>query len=451
MRILAVLLSLLAYAPAARAQWFGGFELVRDPETCLPQVAWVYAGTDAKRKGLREGDVLLENDMDRSVRGPLDGLTLAEVEDRIQGTAGYEVGLWIRRGTKRTVVRFRPIERSQVTPLTPEQVERLKEQAAVGSAACDSDLGTRFTLDLDSCAPKVLEVRADSAAATAGVAVGDVLIGVDGTDVSAQVPGPPLLARLAGKAGTKVDLTLVRAGRPMHLVVTRGGPPKERGASAVRNPVIAGEVMDRCLFHRDLTAEQWRARQAAAAARRKAELDAWHAKNAERARQMGPPRERANPASPSGTTGGKPGPATAAEPALAAGDWVVFNGHPHQVLDVEGSDARLSDNVLHPIADLRRLKRSDTTRCLRCDGQGGTRTLCRKCNGSGLTWASVETRTTQEAVLMGGGPGVRPTVYVRPTTKVIREGGLSACPACGGSGGPTSVCDKCYGRGWNLR
>jgi carboxyl-terminal processing protease len=67
----------------------------------------------------------------------------------------------------------------------------------------------------------VREVPSDMAAAKAGVQEGDEVVAVDGALVRTMSPDDVHKA-LAGRVGTRVRLTVRRAGETMELVVERG-------------------------------------------------------------------------------------------------------------------------------------------------------------------------------------------------------------------------------------
>jgi S1-C subfamily serine protease len=67
----------------------------------------------------------------------------------------------------------------------------------------------------------VRETPAGMGAARAGLAVGDEVVAIEGKPVATMTP-PEVHEALAGKVGTKVKVTVVRAGSTLEVVVERG-------------------------------------------------------------------------------------------------------------------------------------------------------------------------------------------------------------------------------------
>ncbi|MEJ5197287.1 MAG: S41 family peptidase [Anaerolineae bacterium] len=83
--------------------------------------------------------------------------------------------------------------------------------------------GIGATLSRDEAGALVLTVMRDRPAARAGVRDGDVLLAVDGTTITADMPVRDVVDLIRGEEGTKVRLTLRRAGvaEPFEIVIVR--------------------------------------------------------------------------------------------------------------------------------------------------------------------------------------------------------------------------------------
>lgn len=67
---------------------------------------------------------------------------------------------------------------------------------------------------------KVIELFEDSPAGKAGIQVGDMIVRVDGEDIS-SLKGDEVVSRIKGKKGTKVTITVIRDEEEKEFVVTR--------------------------------------------------------------------------------------------------------------------------------------------------------------------------------------------------------------------------------------
>jgi carboxyl-terminal processing protease len=109
---------------------------------------------------------------------------------------------------------------------------------AIGLAACGGStvgsVGAVIGVDNETGAVHVRELREGAAADKAGLAVGDEILMIDGLYVR-DIGVPAVKQKLAGDAGTSIDLTVVRGDQVMHVKLVRepiGGPvappkPKE--------------------------------------------------------------------------------------------------------------------------------------------------------------------------------------------------------------------------------
>jgi carboxyl-terminal processing protease len=77
-----------------------------------------------------------------------------------------------------------------------------------------------MSLDGNQRPAKIASVFPGSTAESAGVLAGDVVLAVDGADVS-QLGLDQLIQRIKGPAGTVVTLTLSRNGEPLSLTIRR--------------------------------------------------------------------------------------------------------------------------------------------------------------------------------------------------------------------------------------
>jgi carboxyl-terminal processing protease len=94
----------------------------------------------------------------------------------------------------------------------------------VGTAACSTWTGSvGAILGKDNADGRlfVRETPPGMGAARAGLAVGDEVVAIEGKPVSKMTP-PEVHEALAGKVGTKVRVTVVRAGVTIEYVVERG-------------------------------------------------------------------------------------------------------------------------------------------------------------------------------------------------------------------------------------
>ncbi len=99
----------------------------------------------------------------------------------------------------------------------------------------------------------VNNVSADSSAAQAGVKVGDVILGFDGSEVVSSSDLPPLVGLTP--PGTKSILTVFRNGKTLELPITVGELPKDAAAVAAAKPkTVASNKLG--IVVEDLTAEQ---------------------------------------------------------------------------------------------------------------------------------------------------------------------------------------------------
>lgn len=89
-----------------------------------------------------------------------------------------------------------------------------------GSTGAGSYAGVGLWLRRDGSAVVVSQVAEDSPAHQAGIEVGDVLRSVDGVETLGSTP-VDVTTRLRGRAGTKVSLTLTRAGQSRTLTMVR--------------------------------------------------------------------------------------------------------------------------------------------------------------------------------------------------------------------------------------
>ncbi len=116
--------------------------------------------------------------------------------------------------------------------LTPEEAE----QQASDISGIYSGIGAQ--LGMDEGLPIIVAPFDGSPAIKAGVKAGDIIIEVDGKDVTTQ-PMYEIVALIRGEAGTDVTLTLLRPakGRTLEITITRG----EIDAPAVAWAMVPGE------------------------------------------------------------------------------------------------------------------------------------------------------------------------------------------------------------------
>src|SRR5262249_30949751 len=107
-------------------------------------------------------------------------------------------------------------DNGHTTYLTKQARERLKE----GLAGQLEGIGARITIR--NRRPAIVQTMPKSPARAAGLLPEDVLVAVDGQDVTLWSL-TQVVARVRGKAGTKVKLRILRAGRPepFEVEVTR--------------------------------------------------------------------------------------------------------------------------------------------------------------------------------------------------------------------------------------
>ena len=102
---------------------------------------------------------------------------------------------------------------------------RLALLLLVGTASCSAtwtgSVGAVLAKDNQNGRLYVREAPEGMGAAKAGMAVGDEVVAIDGKAVTKMTP-PEVHEALAGKVGTKVKVTVVRAGAMVELVVERG-------------------------------------------------------------------------------------------------------------------------------------------------------------------------------------------------------------------------------------
>ncbi len=99
----------------------------------------------------------------------------------------------------------------------------------------------------------VNSVSADSAAEKAGVKVGDVILGFNGSEVVSSSDLPPLVGLTP--PGTKATLSVFRNGKTMAVPVTVGEVPQDATATATAKPKVApGNKLG--IVVEDLTSEQ---------------------------------------------------------------------------------------------------------------------------------------------------------------------------------------------------
>ncbi len=101
--------------------------------------------------------------------------------------------------------------------LTPEEIERQRADLAGTFSGIGAQLGIRDAL------PVIIAPFDGSPAAEAGVKAGDIIMKVDGTDVT-TMPLNDIVALIRGPEGTDVDLSLLRPGenRSLDVTITRG-------------------------------------------------------------------------------------------------------------------------------------------------------------------------------------------------------------------------------------
>jgi carboxyl-terminal processing protease len=102
------------------------------------------------------------------------------------------------------------------TYLTPEDVKRMEDNL-------NGELeGIGATVGIRKHRPTIVQTMPDSPARAAGLKPGDVLLKVDGKDVD-SLPLDQIVQRVRGKAGTEVELTVLREGssKPPNITVTR--------------------------------------------------------------------------------------------------------------------------------------------------------------------------------------------------------------------------------------
>lgn len=92
--------------------------------------------------------------------------------------------------------------------------------------------GAVIGVDNETGAVHVREMREGAAADKAGLAVGDEILMIDGVYVR-DLGVPAIKQKLAGEAGTSIDLTVVRGDQVLRVKLVRE-PPGARSASPPR-------------------------------------------------------------------------------------------------------------------------------------------------------------------------------------------------------------------------
>ena len=102
------------------------------------------------------------------------------------------------------------------------------------------DLAQAMNVDINQGA-FVNEVTPDSAADKAGIVAGDVIVGINGKRISSF---NELSAKVAtAGAGSKVDLTVVREGKEMHVTATLGDYEQANVAATEMHPALQGATL----------------------------------------------------------------------------------------------------------------------------------------------------------------------------------------------------------------
>ena len=101
-----------------------------------------------------------------------------------------------------------------------------KENAYVG-------IGVTITVREDGVGLDIVQVAEGGSAKEAGVRVGDVIVGVDGTSIK-DMSVDDVKNRIRGEANTQVELTILRDGKEQTLAVTR---------KQIKTPVATGKML----------------------------------------------------------------------------------------------------------------------------------------------------------------------------------------------------------------
>jgi S1-C subfamily serine protease len=204
-----VALAASARAPAERRPWVGVQlgDLGDTDAGTAPGVmlSGIVAGSPAEAAGLRARDVVLA----------VDGTpvtTPGELIERVAGFApGDRIALTVRRDGRERELRLRLVERPR-----PDEIEF--RTGWVGLAVIDLPPALREHFgSTPDAGVMVADVLSGGPAERAGVALGDVLVAVDGRRVGNRGTLAQLVRR--GGVGSVLELTVLRRGEELRLEV----------------------------------------------------------------------------------------------------------------------------------------------------------------------------------------------------------------------------------------
>jgi len=177
-----------------------GFAVAFGRPVGVPEVAGFTAQSDARSAGVALGDTIVAID-----GHPIDNFN--EVPERVAIRGGHTVLLTVERGEKRIQI--------------PVKLRRQVFQDEFGNQSQGADLGVDFV------PAKVGEIEAKSAASKAGLKVGDVIVAINGANVSGFEELGGLLARLPGKT---VSVSVLRNGETLVFPVRLDSVTAKNGA-----------------------------------------------------------------------------------------------------------------------------------------------------------------------------------------------------------------------------
>lgn len=114
---------------------------------------------------------------------------------------------------------------------TKEEYEDVEES----SEGIFSGVGIVLTQDMETKAITVVKPMKDGPAQKAGIKAGDILIKVEGEEISSDEDLSSVVSRVKGKEGTKVTLTFSRDGKEKDYTLTR---------QEIKNPTVEYEMLE---------------------------------------------------------------------------------------------------------------------------------------------------------------------------------------------------------------
>jgi serine protease Do len=155
------------------------------------QIESVTTESAAEKAGLKKGDIITKigdkkiestDDVTEAIRShkPGDKVSITYLRDGKMQTANAELSKW--KGVRMGAVSGMPMDLAPMVDLN-QRFKEMMPMEAYGYAAGRPKLGLSIQDTEDGVGVKVLDVDDESAAAKAGIKEGDIILGVDDTDV----------------------------------------------------------------------------------------------------------------------------------------------------------------------------------------------------------------------------------------------------------------------------